>query len=350
MEFNERKQKIINYLKTYGLISNNEAQSLTNAHRNTTASDFKKLTEEKILISIGKGKGTKYQLSENLIFSNEDIISIFENKEKRKLEQYFKNRNRKKIFFNTTSDAAINANFTFSDIITDKFAKLKDRIEETRKSLSNAERKRKKEKLVIDLSWASSNIEGNTYSILETETLIKFNETAKGKSFKEAQMILNHKSTIEFIREEANFQNLNKHKVLELHQILTRNLDVNTGFREHLVAISNSSFVPCDNKFQIISFFDNILKKINNLKTPLEKTVAVNLLIAYLQPFSDGNKRTSRMLGNAILLSYGFLPISFLHTPKEDYIKAILYFYEKQNPNYFKQLFLNELNSSFSLY
>ncbi|MBF0316449.1 MAG: Fic family protein [Oligoflexia bacterium] len=350
MDFNERKQKIIAYLKIYGTVSSSEAQALTNAHRNTISSDLKKLIEEKVVNTIGNGKGTKYQLLENLIFSNENITSLFPNKERRKFEQYFKSSNRKKSFFNITAESALNADFTYSQQIEERFLSLKERITEKRRTLSEVERKRRKEKLVIDLSWASSNIEGNTYSILETEALIKFNETAKGKSFKEAQMILNHKAAIDYIREEPEFKKLDKQKVLALHQLLTKNLDVNTGFRDHLVAISNSSFIPCDNKFQIISFFDNILTKINLLKNSLEQALAANLLIAYLQPFSDGNKRTSRMLGNAILLSTGYLPISFSHTPKEDYIKAMLYFYEKQDSAYFKQLFLNELNSSFREY
>jgi Fic family protein len=225
-----------------------------------------------------------------------------------------------------------------------------DRIATKRKELSEELRKKKKEKLVIDLSWASSNIEGNTYSLLETEGLLTYNQTAKGKKFNEAQMILNHKDAIEYIRQGNQYKRLNKHNILELHQMLVKNLQIDSGFREHLVAISNSSFIPCDNKFQIISFFDSIIEKINSVESVLEKSVAANMLMAFLQPFSDGNKRTSRMLGNAILLSYGYIPISFVNTAKEDYIKAILYFYEKQDPTFFKKLFLYELNNSFKEY
>lgn len=216
--------------------------------------------------------------------------------------------------------------------------------------LSATERKRKKERLVIDLSWASSHIEGNTYTLLETETLLKYDETSQGKSYLEAKMILNHKNAIQYIREGNYYKSLSKTKILELHQILTEGLDIETGFRQHLVNITNSSFVPCDNKFQTISSFDEIIEKINSFKSIIKKAIAANLLFAYLQPFSDGNKRTSRMLGNAIMLSNNYLPVSFSHTSKEEYVRSILYFYEKQNPNYFKQLFLNELNSSYIEY
>jgi len=350
MNLDQRLQKITEYLKIYGSISNTEAQGLTNAHRNTISGDFKKLIRSSILTRTGEKKGTRYQLIETTIFLPEHIEPIFIEGDRQNLERYFKKRERKKVFFNRTSNRALHADFSFAKDVSILLNDLKNRVEEKRNKLSDNERKRKKERLIIDLSWSSSNIEGNTYSLIETEALIKHNETATGRSFAEAQMILNHKTAIEYIRAGKEYKNLSKKAVLELHQLLINNLHVKTGFREHLVAISNSSFVPCDNQFQIITFFEQILQKINTLESTLEKMVAANLLIAYLQPFSDGNKRTSRMLGNAILISNDIPPISFVHTPKEKYIKAVLYFFEKQNPDYFKYLILHELNHSFREY
>ena len=163
-------------------------------------------------------------------------------------------------------------------------------------------------------------------------------------------MILNHKDAISFIREDFILKPVKKSNVFELHQILINNLNIDTGFRKHLVAITNPTYIPCDNEFQINTFFKDALKKINSSESILSKAIIANLLIAYLQPFSDGNKRTSRMLGNAILISNRALPVSFIHTPKEEYIKAILSFYELLDPSYFKRLFLNELNNSFLRY
>lgn len=347
----ERKQKIIDFIRAYGSITSAEAQSVTGAHRNTVYSDFLAMLRNEILVANGKGKGARYYLFESNIFPDKIVQSIFKTREKTALDNYFKNTKRSKVFFNKTMSKALNADFSNSGDITDAITLMHSQLQEKRKLLSEIERKRKKEKLTIDLSWASANIEGNTYSILETETLIKYNETSKGKSIEEAQMILNHKDAIEYIRSSISYyKKINKKKIFELHQLLTNNLAVPTGFRKQLVSISNSSFVPCDNEFQIASFFDDMLAKINTISSPLEKAIAANLLVAYLQPFLDGNKRTSRMLGNAILLSHELLPVSFAHTPKEDYIKGVLYFYEKQNPNYFKQLFLHELNCSFREY
>ncbi|MBI2519531.1 MAG: Fic family protein [Bdellovibrio sp.] len=350
MEYIDRKNKILQFVRVYGAISNSDVQSLTSSHRNTSTHDLKRLVDEGLLLAHGTGKGTIYRLLEDLIFPPSEIEAIFLKKEKKLFDKFFRTQDRKKVFFNKIAEKAISADFSFPKNISDKFHELKERIDTKRKELSEEARKKKKEKLVIDLSWASSNIEGNTYSLLETEGLLKYNQTAKGKNFQEAQMILNHKSAIEYIRQGSHYKTIDKQKVLELHQILMQNLNIDTGFREHLVTISNSSFVPCDNKFQIISFFDLLTTKINKMKSALDKAVAANLLLAFLQPFSDGNKRTSRMLGNSILLSYNYIPISFVNTPKEDYIKAILYFYEKQKPDFFKQLFLNELNNSFREY
>jgi len=347
MDYLERETKILTYIKGYGEISNSEAQALTGAHRNTISGDFKKLLKEKKLVVSGTGKGTKYTAHDNIIFDKNSLISILPKKDELKFNQFFARKNRPKSFFNKTFDKALKIDFSFPSKTTAAFEKMKKQIKIQREELSESERKRKKERLIVDLSWASSNIEGNTYSILETETLIKYNETTKGKKFSEAKMILNHKEAINYIRTESSYKKLNKKNVFELHQILTNELEIQTGFRKHLVAISNSSYIPCDNQFQIASFFDNILRLINTEKCVLSKAIMANLLFAYLQPFSDGNKRSSRMIGNAILLSHGHLPISFSHTPKVDYIKSILYFYEKQNPSYFKQLFLKELNHSF---
>jgi len=350
MTFEERKEKIIQFIKTYGEISSADVQALTDVHRNTASGDLKQLVADGTLLCLGSKKGSSYRLFEETIFPPLAIEKIFPKKSLHELSSFFKVENRKKIFFNKISKEALLSNFSYPKNIQTQFEKMKERIDHKRQELSFEIRKKKKEKLIIDLSWASSNIEGNTYTLLETQNLLKYNQTAKGKSFFEAQMILNHKEAIEYISQGTDYKQITKQKTLELHQILIKNLEVDTGLRTHLVAISNSSFIPCDNQFQIISFFDLIIEKINNTKSVLEKAVMSNLLMAFLQPFSDGNKRTSRMLGNAILLSHGLIPISFAKTPKEDYIKAILYFYEKQNADYFKQLFLNELNNSFREY
>ena len=350
MNFETRKNKIIEFLKTYGRITSRDVQGLTGGHRNTALQDLKKLEEAKMIQAFGVGKGTYYQLVQQIIFEPAVILKIFEKKQKEKLEKYFKQAGRRPVFFDRVKDLALQADFSVPDLFNQKINVFNSRVNDTKKLLSAHEQKRKKQKLVIDLSWASSHIEGNTYSLLETESLIEHQETAHGKKYTEAKMILNHKQAIEHIRKYKGYKTLHRRGIFELHQILIDGLDVETGLRKQLVRISNSSFVSCDNEFQITQTLDEIITVINERESVLEKAVMANLLVAFLQPFADGNKRTSRMLGNAILVSHGLLPISFSHTPKDDYIKAMLFFYEKQNPRYFMSLFFNELNQSFVEY
>ncbi len=351
MNFQDRKSKIINYIKSVGRITSGDVQKITNVHRNTAMKDLKRLLEEKVLQAFGEGRGTYYQLAAEMVFDPIDVQSLWTKKQHTILNNYFKQTNRKPVFFDQTKDIALRSPFDFPATFDQKISSLQTRVDEIKKQLSPQEQKRKKQRLVVDLSWASSRIEGNTYSLLETESLIEHMETAHGKKYTEAKMILNHKQAIEFIRTyREDYQELNRTKIFELHQILIDGLEVETGLRKQLVRISNSSFVPCDNEFQITQTLDEIIQAINQTASVLQKAIMANLLIAFLQPFADGNKRTSRMLGNAILVSNGLLPLSFSHTPKDDYIKSILNFYEKQDPSYFVFLFFKELSASFVEY
>lgn len=351
MNFQDRKAKIINYIKVIGRITSGDVQKITSAHRNTALKDLRQLLDEKIVQSFGEGRGTYYQLVAEVAFEPKDIQNLWTKKQNTNLNNYFKKTKRPSVFFDRAKDAALNAPFVVPSSFDQKVSSLQARVDEIKKQLSPQEQKRKKQRLVVDLSWASSHIEGNTYSLLETENLIENLETAHGKKFTEAKMILNHKQAVEFIRAyRDDYRELNRTKIFELHQILIDGLEVETGLRKHLVRISNSRFVPCDNEFQITQTLDEIIQTINATPSVLQKAIMANLLIAFLQPFADGNKRTSRMLGNAILVSHGLLPISFSHTPKDDYIKSVLSFYEKQDPGYFIFLFFKELNTSFVEY
>jgi len=342
---NEREIQILEYLKVYGCITNSEARKLTGAHRNTIVADFQQLTTQKLILSNGIGKGTSYRLLEAELFLPEQLD---QHPLPPKFAQFFK-PNRKKVFFVETFQQALDADFTFNAEIELIFQNSLGQITEKRKKLSIAERKRKKERLLIDLSWASSSIEGATYSLLETEALIKYNQTANGKGLDEATMIMNHKLALDFML-AVSPGSLSAELVLKLHQILIDNLHVQPDFRDGMIKINNSAFVPCSYPSQLKEILEAILIKVNATSSVLQKAAQLNLLIAYLQPFWDGNKRTSRMLGNLVLMQNCYIPISFSHTPKTEYIKAIIYFYETQNPAPFKHLLLKELNHSFLEY
>lgn len=343
---NDRQKKLLEYLQTYGSISNSEARAITGAHRNTISLDLASLQKQGILYSQGTKKSTHYLLASDTLFPSANVNSF---RDLAAITRHFKLQNPTKVFFVRTYEKAINTNFSFNDAIENSFGKCLRQINTKRGQFTPQERKRRKERLTIDLAWASSSIEGSTYSLLETEALIMHNQTAQGKQLEEAKMIINHKNALAFIL-EAPLVPLSKQLIFELHQILMDGLSINTGIREGMVRISNSQYVPCENRFQIEEYLQRIVDTINGTKSVLQKALQANLLFAYLQPFVDGNKRTSRMLGNLILVQNGYLPISFSHTPKEEYLKSIILFYEKQYPQSFKYHFLKELEFSYREY
>ena len=164
-----RQQKLLDYLRLYGSISNSEAQSITGAHRNTISLDFKRLLQEGVLYSEGTKKSTRYFLKSEKIFPAALVSKL------RKLptiHAYFNANNQKKVFFVQTHEQALQAKLYFDEDIEDRFRQCLPQIDNKRQQLSSEERKRRKERLTIDLAWASSSIEGSTYSLLETEALI----------------------------------------------------------------------------------------------------------------------------------------------------------------------------------
>jgi Fic family protein len=185
------------------------------------------------------------------------------------------------------------------------------RCQEFVKSLDPSLLARWRQKWLIEFAWKSSSIEGNTYSILETETLLLDKIEVAGKSHQEALMIVNHQKAYDFILEHtASFQTITVAQVLMLHELLVQDLDVSFGIRSAGVRISDSKYSPLTHSQQISKNLEKTIKAINTLTEPLQKALASILLIAYLQPFADGNKRTSRVLANAILESYNYPPIT----------------------------------------
>ena len=217
--------------------------------------------------------------------------------------------------------------------------------------LSDNEYKKELERLAIDLSWKSSQIEGNTYTLLETERLLKEKETASGKTKEEAVMLLNHKDALDFIIENHNYLNsLTISKIEDIHSILTKELAVERNLRKRRVGISGTNYKPLDNEFQIQEALRNTFDVINNKESVFEKALLALVLISYIQPFVDGNKRTARIVSNAILINYDYCPLSFRTVDSVDYKKAMLLFYEQNNISNFKEIFINQFEFAVKTY
>jgi Fic family protein len=231
----------------------------------------------------------------------------------------------------------------FTDTERNKLSELNEIYKDKIKDIATDAFKKEIERLNIDFSWKSSKIEGNTYSLLETEQLIKNQQEASGHTKEEAIMILNHKKTLEYIGSNKNeFQSISVSKIENIHSLLVDGLNVTKNLRKTLVGITGTNYKPLDNEFQIKEALEKTCQKVNETKDVFEKAVILMLLIAYIQPFVDGNKRTSRLGGNAILQSFNSCPLSYRSMDEVEYKKAVLLFYEQNNISYFKELFLKQ--------
>ncbi len=199
-------------------------------------------------------------------------------------------------------------------------------------------------RLLIDLSWNSSRLEGNTYSLLDTERLIAFGETVDDKSARDAQMILNHKDAIEFIIENAEDIGFNRYSILNLHALLSNNLLPDPGasgrLRNFSVGIHKSVFIPLAIPQLIEEMFDLMLEKVRQIEDPFEQSFFIMVHLPYLQPFDDVNKRVSRLAANIPLNQHNLAPLSFVDMPGDMYTKGILAVYELNKVELLKEVFV----------
>ena len=199
-------------------------------------------------------------------------------------------------------------------------------------------------RLLIDLAWASSRLEGNTYTRLDTENLLEFGQRAEGKDAEETQMILNHKRAIELLVEDAAAVELDRRTVLALHAALSENLLPDTRdegrLRTRPVGIGGSTYTPLAIPQKIEEHFDLILTKARAIPDAFEQSFFVMVHIPYLQPFADVNKRTSRLAANVPFITANLCPLSFIDVTPEDYVAGVLAVYENQDVSLLRDLYL----------
>ena len=209
--------------------------------------------------------------------------------------------------------------------------------------MTELEYRKEMERLGVDLSWKSSQIEGNTYSLLETERLLKDKQTASGKTKEEAIMLLNHKDALDFVLDVPDYlKELSVHRIEDIHSILTKELEVERNIRHRRVGITGTNYRPLDNEFQIREALEDTCTLVNGKDNVFEKAFLTLVLLSYIQAFVDGNKRTARITSNAVLIANGYCPISFRTVDSIDYKKAMLMFYEQNNIAAFKKIFIEQ--------
>ena len=297
-----------------------------------------------LIVAIGKGKATRYEVSKgfNLLYPI-DIKDYFKKEiDERKIQTGFNHE----LIQETLANVSL-----FTDEELSYLTSLQDKFKKNISKLSKTEFKKEFERLAIDLSWKSSQIEGNTYSLLETEKLLKEKQTAAGKTKDEAIMLLNHKEALDFILAHSKYvQPLTLSSIEDFHSILIKDLNVERNLRKRRVGISGTNYKPLDNEFQIKEAIGDMCKVINGHKNPFDKALFVLVLVSYIQPFVDGNKRTARIISNAILMNNHYCPISFRTVDSIDYKKAMLIFYEQNNISAFKKIFMEQFEFGVNTY
>ena len=310
--------------------------------RVTLIRDLNILLKNNLIKSQGLARATKYFAGEmNRLLRKFDIDRYF----------YEDSDNRKDTKKTFDFEILQNLHNLFSKGETEMLHKLCHSFQKETDKLNPDILKRELERFVIELSWKSSKIEGNTYSLLETESLIKEQKQVVGKSKDEAIMILNHKIVFEEILKNKNdFKNLSISKINQLHNLLVKNLNVTTGIRKQAVGITGTTYQPLDNEHQLKEVYKKIILIINKNDDVFEKALIAHFMISYIQPYSDGNKRTARMLTNAILLAYDLYPLSYRSVNEDNFKKALILFYEQGSIYEIKKLFIEQLEFANATY
>lgn len=200
------------------------------------------------------------------------------------------------------------------------------------------------ERLLIDLSWASSRMEGNTYNILETEKLVRHGEAADGKDRKEAVMILNHKEAIEYVVESLDEIGITGPDICNIHALLADGLLIDPAMAGRLrrtpAGISHSSYAPLDDQYEIAEEFRILIEKAAAITDPFEQSFFLMVHIPYLQAFDDINKRTSRIAANIPLLKADLAPMSFMTMDDRRYIEGLIGIYELTNIALLREVYI----------
>ncbi|MCF8461597.1 MAG: Fic family protein [Flavobacteriales bacterium] len=342
----ERSTIILEFVAEHAACSSKEIHDGVNSDvaYATTKRLLSKLVAENLLATEGKGKATKYVVNAAYrLFVPIDQESYFEKEiDERDIADGFNFE----LIGNTLKDVPL---FTAEEL--KRLNALQQTYKDNVSQLSEAEYSKELTRLAVDLSWKSSQIEGNTYSLLETERLLNEKITTEGKSKDEATMLLNHKDALDFIIANPKYISpLTVSNIEDIHSLLVKELGIDRNIRKRRVGISGTNYKPLDNEFQIKEALQQMCELVNARSAVFEKALLLLVLISYIQPFGDGNKRTARIISNAILIENGFCPISFRTVDSIDYKKAMLLFYEQNNISAFKRVFLEQFQFAVNTY
>ncbi len=346
MLLSPKHQQILDYIVENPLCSSKEiSDELANDLAYATIKrNLQILITENLVTVTGIGKATRYSISKSYELLHTINVDTYFLKEID--ERSIKSNFNFELIKGTLSNVSV---FTKDELLYLK--KLQAKYLKNCATLTKSEYKKELNRLAIDLSWKSSQIEGNTYTLLETELLLNEKQTAKGKTKDEATMLLNHKIAIDFVINTPEYvKPLSVARIEDIHSLLVKDLDINKNIRKNRVGISGTNYKPLDNEFQIKEALEHMCMLINKQKNAFEKALLALILLSYIQAFSDGNKRTARIISNALLINQGFCPLSYRTADPIEYKKAMLIFYEQNNISAFKKIFINQFEFAINTY
>ncbi len=337
MKYTYRQQKIIEILKNHPDISISEIRKFLNEDisQPTLNRDLAKLVQSVIVEKAGKARAIRYRLS-----LAAKLLESIDSDDYFAKEVDFRNGNK---YFNNDIFIVIDKSQLFTIEEEKYLATIQKMFSKHITDIPTTIYQKELERLTIDLSWKSSQIEGNTYSLLETEQLLTKKIEAADKTKEEAIMLLNHKDALNYIaREPQMFNTLQTSIIEDIHSVLIKDLGVDRNIRTRPVGVTGTTYIPPDNDFQIREYLQRMCESVNARKNGFEKAFLTIALVSYIQPFVDGNKRTGRILGNALLMANNNCPLSYRSVNSLDYKKAMLIFYEQNNIQPFKELFIRQ--------
>ncbi len=312
-------------------------------HYRTLRFVLRKSVESGDLIATGTEEMNKYCLPET-ISQTQDLVPL--SLEGKKIQAYVQKPSAQKnpVGYNRSFLDAYKPNETFYLTPKDRdFLTQKGTVREAKEPAGTYARQILN-RLLIDLSWNSSRLEGNTYSLLDTRRLLDFGSVASDKNNLETQMILNHKDAIEFLIDSASEIRFDRFTILNLHALLANNLlsDQSAAgrLRRITVGIEKSVFHPLEGPQIIEDRFHQILAMANLIQDPFEQAFFIMVQLPYLQPFDDVNKRVSRLAANIPLIKANIVPMSFTDVPLPLYTEAILGIYELNQIELLRDLFV----------
>jgi len=347
LQLTPRRSQIYHYILTHGSASSGQIKAYLDTlfnysvSRMTIGRDLDFLVDSGHLFKEGAGRSTTYiPTAKSPLFFDFDPDSYFQtDMDHRKIHDRFNPH--------ILDDLTV----IFSDAELAYLHTLTARYRQNRSRLSVDQQKREIERLTIELSWKSSQIEGNTYTLLDTEALIHYNRIAPNTTKEEAVMILNHKKALDYcLSSPEDYRTITFRKIEDIHRLLVSDMGIHTGLRSGGVRITGTNYLPLDNAHQIQEALEKLVLVINTQKDVFHKALTSILFISYIQPFMDGNKRTSRLLGNALLHADQACPLSYRSIDPVDYKKAMLLFYEQHSLKYFKDLFISQYRFSVENY